>query len=143
MCFHEYRKIWSPKFGQKLNKRQKINLFDPYAMGLYGEIKWKIENLTADRHFPREISRFCKYFVEYNGELDLWVRSTNFRRNSLPQGDVEIVIKFQVGKGKAGFENFRKIKGFVLDNYLKPEKILLDKKTEEEDEVFLLFKFLD
>ena len=81
--------------------------------------------------------------MEYNGELDLWVRSTNFRRNSLPQGDVEIVIKFQVGKGKAGFENFRKIKDFVLDNYLKPEKILLDKKTEEEDEFFLLFKFLD
>ena len=64
MCFHEYRKIWSPKFGQKLNKRQKINLFDPYAMGLYGDIKLKIENLTADGHLPREISRFCKYFVE-------------------------------------------------------------------------------
>ena len=31
--FHEYRKIWLPKFGQKLYiKRDKINLFDPYAI---------------------------------------------------------------------------------------------------------------
>ena len=34
--FHEYRKNWSPKFGQKLNiKRDKINLFDPYTIGPY------------------------------------------------------------------------------------------------------------
>ena len=45
--FHEYRKMWLPKFGQKLNiKRDKIILFDPYAMGLYCEIKEKIESLT-------------------------------------------------------------------------------------------------
>ena len=38
--FHKYRKIWPPKFGQKLNiKRDKINLFDPHAMRLYCEIK--------------------------------------------------------------------------------------------------------
>ena len=38
--FHEYPKIWSPNFGQKLNiKRDKTNLFDPYAMGRYCEIK--------------------------------------------------------------------------------------------------------
>ena len=29
-AFHEYKKIWSPKFEQKLKiKRDKINLFDP------------------------------------------------------------------------------------------------------------------
>ena len=34
--FHEYRKNWSPKSGQKLNiKRDKINLFDPYTIGPY------------------------------------------------------------------------------------------------------------
>ena len=31
----KYQKIWSPKFGQKLSiKRDKINLFDLYAMRL-------------------------------------------------------------------------------------------------------------
>ena len=39
-------------------------------MGLYCEIKGKIESLTLVGHLPREISRFCKYFLEYNAELD-------------------------------------------------------------------------
>ena len=37
-----------------------INLFDPYAMVLYSEIK-------------RKISQFFKYFLEYNGQLDATV----------------------------------------------------------------------
>ena len=127
--FHEYRKIWSPKFGQKLNiKRDKINLFDPYATGLYCEIKGKIEILTLVGHLPREISRFCKYFLEYNVELDATVRSTKFRRSPLPKGGQEVPIKLRVGKGKASLEIFRKRKGFVLDNYLESEKIPLDVK---------------
>ena len=45
--FHKYQKFWSPKLGQKRNiKRDKINLFYPYAMGRYCEIKGKIESLT-------------------------------------------------------------------------------------------------
>ena len=54
---------------------------------------------------------------------------TKFRRSSLPQGDLEIPIKLRVGKGKASLEIFRKIKDFVLDNYLEPEKVPLDVKT--------------
>ena len=53
--FQEYRKIWSPKSGQKLNiKHDKINLFDPYAMGLCCEIKGKIEFiLSSDVFFEK------------------------------------------------------------------------------------------
>ena len=48
----EYRKIWSPNFGQKLNiKRGKINIFDPYAMGLYSEIKEKLKVLLSSDIF--------------------------------------------------------------------------------------------
>ena len=32
------------------------------------------------------------------------------------------------------------MKLFVLENYLKPEKFLLDVKIEEEDELFVAFK---
>ena len=66
---------------------------------------------------------------------------TKFYRILLLQGDLEIPIKLQVGKGKAILEIFRKMKGFVLDNYLEPEKIPLDVKTEkeEEDEFFVTF----
>ena len=140
--FHEYQKIWSPKFGQKLNiKPDQINLFNPYAIGLYCEIKGKIKSLTLVGHLSQEISRFCKYFLEYNGELDATVRSTKFCRSPLPQGGLEIPIKLRVGKGKASLEIFRKMKGFVLDNYLEPEKIPLNVKTEEEkeDEFFVTF----
>ena len=68
------------------------------------------------------------------------VRSTKFRRSPLPQGGPEIPIKPQVGNGKAILKIFRKMKGFVLDNYLQPEKIPLAVKTEEEkDEFFVTF----
>ena len=57
--FHEYQKIWLPKFGQKLKiKSDKINLFASCIMALYCEIKGKIESLTLVGLFPREISRF-------------------------------------------------------------------------------------
>ena len=140
--FHEYRKIWSPKYGQKLTiKRDKLNLFDPYSIGLFCEIKGKIEKLSLVGHLPREISRFCKFFLEYDGFLDATVRMTKFRRSPLPQGGLEIPIKLCIGKGKASLEVFRKMKGFVLENYLEPEKIPLDIKVEEdeEDDFFVTF----
>ena len=42
---------------------------------------------------------------------------------------------------KASLEISRKMKGSVLDNYLKAEKILLDVKTEEDEdnEFFVTF----
>ena len=77
---------WSPKFRQKLNiKRDKINLFDPCAMGLYCEIRGRIESLTLVGHLPRKISLFCKHFWKYNGDLDATVRSTKLRVSPLPQ----------------------------------------------------------
>ena len=75
---------------------------------------WKSSDIVG--HLPREISQFCKYFLEYSGELDATVRPTKFRWSQLPQGGIEIPIKFRVGKGKANFKVFRKMKGFVLDN---------------------------
>ena len=71
--------------------------------------------------------------------MGLWL--TKFRRIPLSQGGLEISIKLRVGKEKAILEILRKIKGYVLDNYLEPEKIPLDVKTEEEeeDEFFVTF----
>ena len=105
-------------------------------MGLYSEIKGKIESLTLIGHLPREISRFSKYFLEYNSKLDAMVCSTKFHRSPLPQGGLEIPIKLQVGKGKVSLEIFRKIKSFVLDKNLEPEKILQDVKTGEKSSTF-------
>lgn len=135
--FHEYRKIWSPKLGQKLIvKREKANVFDPYAMGLYCKIKGKIENLTLVGHLPREISRFCKFYVEYSGELGATVRSTKFRRSPLPQGGLEIPIDFLVKISKASEDIYKKMKVFVKENYMEPEKIPLSVKVEDEEDDF-------
>ena len=66
------------------------------------------------------------------------VCSTKFPRSPLPQHGPEITIKLQVENEKASLEISRKVKGSVLDNYLKAEKILLDVKTEEEDNEFFV-----
>ena len=112
-------------------KRDKANLFDPYSVGLYCQIKGKIEKLSIVGHLPQEISRFCKF---YNGVINATVRMTKFRRIPLPQGGLEIPIKLCVGKEDSSNEVFRKMKGFMLENYLEPEKIPLKIKVEEEDE---------
>ena len=51
------------------------------------------------------------------------VCSKKFHRSQLLQAGLEIPIKLRLGKGKASLEIFRKIKDFVLDNDLQPEKI--------------------
>ena len=108
----KYQKICMPKFGQKLTvKRDKINLFDPYVIGLYCKIKGKIEEQSLIGHLPREISRFCRFFLEYDGLLDAAVRATKFRRS--PQGGLEILIKLRIREGKSSPEIFRKMNGFV------------------------------
>ena len=58
--FTNTKKSGRKSLNKKMNiKRDKINLFDPYAMGLYCEIKGKIESLTLAWHLPAEIFKFC------------------------------------------------------------------------------------
>ena len=110
-------------------------------MELYCGIKGKIASLILVGHFPREISRLCKYFLGCNSELDVTVF------NKVPQkpittGGLEISIKPRVGKRKASLKVFIKMKSFGFDDYLEPEKISLDVKTEEEEEEFFVtFQF--
>ena len=52
------------------------------------EIKGKIECLTLVGHLPREISRFCKYFLDNNSELDV-VSPTKSHISPLMQGGLE------------------------------------------------------
>ena len=45
------------------------NVFDPYAMGLYCEIKMKLENLNLVEYLP---------YVEYGGDLGATERYMKF-----------------------------------------------------------------
>ena len=107
-----------------------INLFDLYAMVLYSEIE-------------RKISQFLKYFLEYNDQLDATVRSTKFRRSTLPQGGLEIPIKLPVGKGKASLEIFRKMKGFMVLCLIKSRQNPVgckDRRRRGRDKFFVTFQ---
>ena len=103
-------------------------------MGLYSEIKGKIESLTLVGHLPREISRFCKYFLEST--------TASLMRQYAQQSSVEVhyhrvAQKHPSSSGlekKSSFGDIQKDEKFVLDNYLEPEKIPFDVKTEEEEE---------
>lgn len=80
-------------------KHQKRNLHDPYAIGLYTNIRGKIETMSLVGHLPREVSRFCKFYFDYGGKMTAIVRASKFRRSPLPQGGLEIPITLMVSQG--------------------------------------------
>ena len=69
-CFHEYRKIWVPRLRQKLSiLYEKSNVYDLYAIALARSTQATVTGIDVVGHLPREISRFCKFFYDYGGEL--------------------------------------------------------------------------
>ena len=97
--FHEYRKIWKPKLGQRLRVAfEKYNVYDPYCCALYARSKCTIHGRCVVGHIPRELSRFCKYFLDYSGVIDATVTSVDFRRSPIPQGELEIPVNLHIIK---------------------------------------------
>ena len=78
--------------SKRLSIRTKNNVCNPYSIGLYTRLQGKIELESLVVHLPREISRFCKFYLEYKGELMAIVHDTNFCRYSLPKGGLEIPV---------------------------------------------------
>ena len=133
--YHAYRKVWQrPSLNQNLAiKREHKNLHDPYAMGVYAKISGKIIDETLVGHIPREISRFCCYFVRYGGAFTARVRQTKFRRSPLPQGGLEIPISLRIWQADSSNSVYEKMKKFFKEYYLEPEDILVEKITDETD----------
>ena len=100
-------------------------------MRIYYEIKGKIESLTLIRHLAQEISRFFKYFLEYNGEVNSRVHSSKFSRSPPPQSGPEMPNKLWVGKGKTSLEIFKKMKGFLLELSLVRKNLVECKDRRE------------
>ena len=85
--FHVYQKIWSPKLKQILQVEQELgNVHDPFAISLGAKIPGKLIDFEVDGHIPREISRFCHYFINYEGKLETCVRNTKYRPSLIPSG---------------------------------------------------------
>ena len=99
--FHETRKFWKPKDHRKLEiAEEQCNLFYPYAISIVG-------------HIPREIPRFCYFFVNHGGLLRGNVSDTKYRRSPLPQGGLEIPMTLSVYQGKATAEEYESLKSFI------------------------------
>lgn len=135
--FHEYRKIWALRINQQLIvKPESGNLFDPYAIGLFTKIRGKIEPLSLVGHLPREISRFCKFFFEYGGNIEATVCDIKFRRSPLPQGGLEILITLTVMQNNASLRIYSKMQAFVTEYYVEPENIPTEIVQDEDEDIF-------
>ena len=92
-------------------------------MAIYAHIKGRIYNKSIIGHMPREISRFCKFYIDYGGKLEATVTSVDFRRSQLPQGGLEIPIKFSVVKGDVSDVVFQKMREYITSYYIEPDQI--------------------
>ena len=109
--FHVYRELWKPKLGQSLQIKQEIgNLHDPFAISLGANIPEKLTDFDIVGHIPREISRFCHYFMNYGGKLKARVRCTKYRPSPIPLGGLEIPILLFIKKGDSTQKSLKKWK---------------------------------
>ena len=89
--FHVYRTVWKPKLTDKLMVLfEKTNVSHPYGCGIFLKSREKMSGKCLVGHIPREISRFCKYFIDYGGIIMAAIVSCQFRRSPLPKGGLEI-----------------------------------------------------
>ena len=65
---------------------EKNNVSDPYPCGIFLKNREKISGKCLVGHIPREISRFCKYFIDYGGKIKAAAISCQLRRLLLAQG---------------------------------------------------------
>ena len=112
--FHVYRTVWKPKVGEKLQmKPEYANVHDPFAISINASLKGKLTAFDAVGHVPRDISRFCRYFLNYGGELEGRVRDVRYRKSPIPKGGLEIPIVMIVRKHNASLPVFKKMKDLV------------------------------
>jgi hypothetical protein len=132
--FHVYRNIWSPKLKQILQVEQELwNTHDPFAISLGAKVPGKVTDFEVVGHIPREISRFCHYFINYGGKLEAHVRNTKYRPSPIPSGGLEIPILLVVKKGTSTSSVFQKMENFIKLYYLEPDKICPKQGVEEDD----------
>ena len=74
-------------------------------------------------HIRKEISRFCRYFMDYGGLLEARVRDTVCRISPIPNKGLEIPVELIVKKGSTNIEVFRKMKNFLEGYYIEPDLV--------------------
>ena len=75
--FHVYRNLWIPNLKQILQVKQELRyVHDSLAISLGAKTPGKLTDFEVPEHIPREISKFCNYFVNYGGNHETCVRIT-------------------------------------------------------------------
>ena len=104
--FPVYRDVWQPRRGEILEVEHDYgNVHDPFAISIKASSRARRVAMFAMfdivGHLPREISRFCHYFLSYGGSLEARVRDIKPRRSPIPRGGLEIPIILIVKKKRA------------------------------------------
>ena len=139
--FHVYREIWNPRIGEKLEIEQDYgNVDDPFAMSIKAKPRLRVRMWETVGHIPREISRFCYYFVNYGGFLEGCVSNPRYRRSPIPSGGLEIPIRLIVKRNESDDRVFQKMKNLLDEYYMEPDLIpesiqpVVEQVEEEEEE---------
>ena len=110
--FHVYRDIWKPKLSRLLEVfHEQGNVYDPFAMAFKVKSAAMLTKAVLG-HTPRKISRFCRYFMDYDGLLVARVRDTVCRISPIPNKGFDIPVTLIVKKGSTKSEVFRRMKHF-------------------------------
>lgn len=122
--FQVYRDVWNPRMGEKLNvQHEHGNVHDPFALTLSVKRRGSFVEWEVVGHLPREISRFCYYFLNYGGALEGRVRDRKYRASPIPSGGIEVPITLVVLLHKAGQRVFLKMKDLLQEYYVEPEDV--------------------
>ena len=130
--FYVYREIWKPNSDQELQvKHEDGNIHDSFSMAF--KLKTK-ETSTAIfvGHIPGELSRFCRYFMDYGELLEAHVRYTKGRVSPIPNRGLEIRVRLVVKKGTSNEDVFLKKK--LADFYIDPDLIVKKHKQNDEEQ---------
>ena len=101
------------------------NVYDPFAIAITVSLQERLTAYDVAGHVPREIFRFCRYFLNYGGLLEGRVRYVRYRRSPIPRGGLEIPSTIVV---------FIKMKEIILEYYTEPENIKRLKAQSEIEE---------
>ena len=113
--FHVYRE--KPKLSRSLEVFQEQgHVHDPLATAFKVKSAAMLTKAVIG-HMPREISRFCRYFMDYGGLLEARVRDTVCRISLIPNKGLKIPITLIVKKVQHS-EVFRKMKHFLEEYYV-------------------------
>ena len=84
--FHVYQDVWNPLENEELECLfERHNVYDIFAIKTC-----RLEGGQIVGHFPREISRPTKFFLDRGAKVTAQLTGTDYRRSPLFQGGLEI-----------------------------------------------------